>query len=377
MKAVILNKGSSKLTPGLESVSLRIAYLICEKVMPAGASYDAIQFEEIEKNLELETKVRLIEAFRKEDKEEDNWSAEEVLQTLKEYRKMKHPPPGVIKQRKIFEKGLNELFQQYFDATKSSLAKSGFMPLAKLLNTSVNGGYRIVGEADEAKRPDDVPLSALLMRRHATAAGEFFFLHPAFFNACKEENWFIPMKSDGSNAKKKGTYLQHLFTLPNINLLSATELETTKSRLSDSASILETKLNQWMQDVYSGKESSSTAFFFNKEVLPATAGFLHAIAVNDVLNHASRMQKDMVSIDVFAGELPAETVWQFYKWANVLEEGTWQILQKALKEDGYSGRRFPVMTVAITNELTVGEKPAKQAGEEFKIMPVKKSIDIG
>jgi hypothetical protein len=376
MKAVVLNVPRSRVSPNFDSVALRIAYLLGITVVPAGANYDALHFDSSEKTIPLEMQIRLIDEFRRQDNEEGDWSAEESLQLLKDYRKFKHPPPEIIKSRKIFEKHVNDLFRDYIDETKIRIAQTGFLPLSQILTKEVSGGYSIKDESNTAVIEGYVALSKVLTRTHDKAEGEFFFLPTTFFNFCKEDQWELTLGSDLKKAKKTNGYLQQLFILPNVNLLNAIELESTRNRLKAAAEVFMPELKAWMEAVDAGKPLSETVTFFNERVLPSTAQLLNAMAVDDVLNHASRMMNDLVSAEVFAGELSIEGIWSFYRWANVVQDDTWNILQEALKENGYAEKRLPVMVLLTKNELLTDENAAPPQEEEYKIAPVKKSIDI-
>jgi len=80
----------------------------------------------------------------------------------------------------------------------------------------------------------------------------------------------IGASAKSKEAKKGKGYIQHCFSLPNLNRLSVLDLETIHAEIKQVAAPFLDKSLQWMKMVYSQMDAEDTSRFLDREILPAT-----------------------------------------------------------------------------------------------------------
>jgi hypothetical protein len=377
MNAIVFNCATSTLSPASESVCLRIAYMLCENMASAGDSYNAIFYEHYEERQKTESKINFIDNHFKSTNEKTEWNSALIKLRLKNFSKLKHPSPAEIVAKKKVDKYIRDMYAYATAGVRAALFTSGLMQLQKLFEN--HDELRCICttlEAPEKESEDFVPYSKILKRKvEATDGSDLFFLPSEFFDVEFFNQWSIGESAGSKEARKGNGYVQHCFSLPNLNLLSVTELEHLHDEIKKVAGPFWQKTNEWMKMVYEGKDASVTTKLMEKEIMPATASMLHLLAENEILVNASRLQNDELVIDMYLGEVSVEIIWNYYKHTKVIGDETWQKLLEAKDDDEFKSRRWPFMAMRVSN-ASLMEINQEEKTEEFKIAPVKKYISI-
>jgi hypothetical protein len=379
MNPIIINFGGSDLKMAFESISLRTAFLLCGKATSAGDSYFAIYYNEYESRNKVEHMINMIEAYAdKEDELLSDWDAEFIRSTLKAMNKIKHPAPADIIAKKKIIKYVSEVYGIASKPTRDSLLAHGLPQLEPLFKNQEGLTMHFVStENHEAESEDYTPLSKILMRRvEDTDDEDLFCLPPEFFLADFLTKLSIGASAKSKEARKGKGYIQHCFSLPNLNRLTVLEMETIHAEIKQAAAPFLDRSLQWMKSVYAQADAADTSHFFDREILPATAEILHLLSENKLLNNVALQQNRELVVDVYLGEVTAEVIWDFYKTCKVITDETWTKLEQA-KSEGLHLKRWPFMAI-MTTSISSGteENQDKAKKEEPGVGPVKKSISI-
>jgi hypothetical protein len=378
MNALVVNMSASTLYPGFESVCLRSAYLLCDKITSAGDSYYSIYYEQYESMQKIENKISHIDNCVAKAEDKGDWNAAFIKETLKSLGKIKHPSPADIITRKKVEKYVNDLYAYYSEITRSKIMLTGMPQLQNLFEKNKDFGLHCVDISKPENELDVyVPLSKIMKRQLPLSNNaDLFCLPTEFFGEVFFSTLKIGISANSREARKGKGYVQHCFSLPNVNLLTVLEMEAIHEEVKKvSAPFLE-KSGEWMKMVYEGKAPADTAHFLDKEVLPATAVMLHLLSQNSLLENIDLQQNNELAVDVFLGELDVETIWEFYKHHKVLQDDTWKLLEQ-VKQPDFKNKRWPIMAVRTKNiSMDIADEEKTEQPQKFTVAPVKKSISI-
>ena len=386
MEAIVYNHTQTKIPLLMESLCLRTAYILCDYATLAGSSYTVLLFDRIYNPKRLEDKIEMVDQYTKSEGEEFLGEMNEVRRMLKLFNKVKHHSAEGISKKKQFEKSVDQMFNVIKAERLRELQKTGLPQLQPLYDKGEFGLFPVDIITHESDQGDDIPASELLQLNlpEENYSPPLFFLSTDFFLEDFIDPWTVVEARDSRASKPENIYIEHCFSVPNLNLLTSTELETIHTQLAPAAAPFWKKMDEWITLSHDEASAAETRNFFIKEVRPTIAPLLAAIAENELLQHCSKLQDDRVIVEVFLGELPVEAIWKYYRYFGVMTDETWQKLMDAKENDPSLSGRWPVMLLripAIDNIETAEGKEVEdivdeEPNREETVLPVKKSINI-
>jgi len=300
---------------------------------------------------------------------------DEYLADMKNINKIKHKPPKLIILLKRIEKEIDEMFIEFKEWMLQKLMADGLPQLEPLMNANEIIA-QVMNMNDPEKHEEGRCVAASkLLTLSVEKPDEYelclFFLPPEFLKSEEVLNWNILTSSDKKAADPSSIYLEHCFTLPNVNMLTAAELKAVKEQLHSDAQPFLQHADEWLKLSYSTETESGTHDFFIKNLLPATRPINDSIAKNELLKYCSSGGVSSGSMEIFLGEMPVQEIWKVYKHFGVIKEDTWAKLMECKEEPRFK-KRWPVMAMNIPWHPTVQQ----QGKEQAQVLPVKKSISI-
>jgi hypothetical protein len=248
--------------------------------------------------------------------------------------------------------------------------RTGIMELSRLEEESV---FEFQHVGDEPENPDKIPYQVkasdvLSLKLQEEDVGANLFILPAeFYN----EEFSEKIESYRQNANIGNFYLEHCFTLPNINLLNAEELKAIRNRLRQPGTPFRMATDEWITLCHNNAEKEQRVRYFNASLLPSVAALQLAITNNEILNYCQNLRNFKSEIKIFIGELPVKLIWDFYKHFGAIHDSTWQALeQQGLPDCG----SWPVMILSL--QKPVDNTVPESNDETVEPVSIKKSILI-
>jgi hypothetical protein len=376
MKAIVFNNLGSRLNQQLESFSLRVSYLLADYVASAGNSSQDIWFDDVFKGADPISQLMVIETFYK-NTNEPMAEAGQFKDILKKLAKVKHPNPQQIMIRKNLEKKVEALFKAVVAEMRTVTELTGLMELEPLLDGKTFGLYPMNGRDPEDEGQARIAASKLLTFQlpDPEQGPEFFFLSAEFMLAEFTGKGTVYYAHEPEAAHTENCWMHKCFTLPNINLLKAVELQAVRQQLTMPGAEFRKQCDNWMKgdEGRSGEESIAQ---FRKNILPHVASLQAAILQNEVLRHCSSIQNHEAKIDLYMGEVPLPILWNYFEHYKVIQEPTRKKLNELLENDKGLNRRIPVMHLSSANAKQADENTAAAREEVPEVKPVKKSISV-
>ena len=382
MDALIFNNTPSKVHQQTESVAIRLAYLLCREISCVGNSSETIWVEDLLKKASIQQQLFLIESDAKKSGT-DFADVEAFIQTWKTAEKVKHKTPQQIKIQKKVEASIRNLYEDIANEIIERCALTGLPALRSLTGTGTLGFVPMNSENLESNEGKFTAASVFLkdephpnhpLPETPSENRALFCLTPEFFFNQVFDPGTIYNTNQAEARQPQNSWLHKCFTIPNINLLSAVELQTTRKLLDPVGAEFRNQGNNWIK-ITDGIEEGDSVSYFQKNVLPHAASLQAAIMQNDLLKYLQASQRSDANIEVWMGEIPMTLMWSFYKTFEVIGDATWNILQQALPTDPKYKRRVPVMILKIaTPQLPESVSPTNAAENLPPLVSARKFI---
>jgi len=373
METIVFNFNNSGLHLHLESFALRIGYLLSEKVISAGTSYISIEYEKLSKTNKPEEMLDRINDYHKAySPDYDPKTDEQQRQVLKMHRKVKHHNQQTIVGYKLFEKALIKEFNRVNNEWLELHKRWGLPQLSPLVDGENMDIIACNMKSPESTLHNFMAVSHFMLLEDPEGDLPFvFILTPEFFLPEWIGNWKI-MKADHAwAAKPENLYLQECFSLPNINLMEATELKTVRNELAPALAEFHAKTNEWLALIKDKPAESSR--YFSKQLMNAAASVLPSLGDNVLLQQCSSLLKDKVMLDIYMGEAPLYALWDYFRHFKAIPDESWKKLEEARAAGLLAKKRVPIM---VLNQNISSMPPAKEAAKDDELLPAKKSLSI-
>jgi len=375
METIVLNHFESKLNKRFESVALRVGFLLSDCVNSVGTAYCDIYFEKYSEQKNTMEKVEFIEMFIHEHPQVGReFSAADYKDVVKGMKQKGHMSQQDIVRKKRLDSSVDKMYETAKGIFIQQLLSDGLLQLKPIADKKEMGIMAVRLSEQEKDTEEYQPLSRVLMLKLPGAESPELFLLPfEFFISSFLKPDDIVSGAEHPDALSKSGYLHKCFELPNINLLSAAELEAVRAQLKPSGETFRKQMDEWNRLSQKTNEAAETNRYFINHVLPSTRALSDAIEQNELLRHFSSFQNDEVKTSVMVGEVPLPLIWDFFKFAEVPSEESWNKLMEEKEKDSSLSRRVPVMVLYQEADSLTPRGVPETAGE---VKPVKKSISV-
>lgn len=349
MEIIVFNYKGSKLNLYEVAIMLSYAYIIGDCAACAGSTTEDIYTEEIFKGYNLSNKIWMLKYLCSNDTTNaaiyDN--VKDNLENYKYFSKLKHRSSKEIVALKLLEKALAENFEVVTEPWLSFIRNSNIREFISLADGKAFGFYDLdYTNPEKPALPDELTASKLLQRISLDETnGELFFLPSHFFDAAFAENYTITNDNTGGELQPGEIYLHHFFTIPLLQNLKAAELKKTREQLFVAGVRFRNALNELITRCYTANNTTEQPFF-TQNVLPAATQFQQQLTQNETIEYCKKIYFSTPQSEIYIGEIPVKLLWDFYKYAEIINNETYSILQQVLQNnDALAKQPWPVMVL--------------------------------
>ena len=365
MHSIVLNFSGSGLSQKTEALALKAGYLLGNTIITAGSARRDMFAKEFLSDLAPLSEIKLlINLYKKQPEIHKEFVHMQVL--MKQGEKIKHKKTDLLVASKTAEKMVHQCWISALDDYEKMMDSFGFKQLKELTEEGTFGFIEF-NEDPEDGSDSKIRVSELLQRlllsedeepKDEDNEPEIFFLGNEFLSADYEKPEIYNAFHQQASAFDS-TYLQHCFTLPDINRLSTGELQSVRRQLQFAGSSFRQHTDDWIDMCYFGDDVSKRVSFFTKQVLASAIDLQQIIDSNDILKLCSRHQNNDVKTEVWMGEMPVWQLWEFYKHYEAINNITWNKLQKVKNDKVFKDQRWPVMMLNLPDEEYLQDKIKK------------------
>lgn len=354
--------------PVFQGTAIRIGYMFSEHLRIAGNVSTYYVFEQNMRNLSFEQKIKFID-----NREKDQPGHEPFYETYKDFKKLfkggkVNDKEGIVLKKKI-EKNVNDMFNALLNEIMAIIKIAGLTDLSPIENSSSYGEYFVSYRNPEKETDGLNKLSEILKlnlddddnKRHYTflLTGLFF---SAGFNAADNE---IPSINEFS---EKG-FLQELFTFPNYNSFSVSDLNTIRFELNE-------RIENFQQAVSSFAQlqaNPAKAFnYLQSDVVTAANTLAAGIDKSALVVNYKNLTRTATGFGkLYLGMIPQAMVFKYFKFIKASQEETMAALQQF--PDDESHQFVPVLIADVCEQPAVDEATGII---EAPSMPLRKTLSI-
>ncbi|MFN8284633.1 MAG: hypothetical protein U0U67_15530 [Chitinophagales bacterium] len=388
MNAIVFNTLKSKIPPITESIAFRAAYIFSMHATTAGDSGSCmINFEEMLKRFTIDSKAKtLINTYAVSDPEASGIFTK-LRADLKRMNAVKHKNNKLIIAIKHGEKIINSQYDYYVEHTITQARNLGFIQLKPLSDKKQLYYLPVMTEKQEgSNNPDSYDCSTILKCAFEQIEDDdiknntddieteseepfLFFVTPEFFDYTDKTKQ--PVNSNHIDAANNDAIVMELFfSLPNINCLSALELEAVRASFADLQKEWYDTNIEWIKLCVNG--SPDILNFFIEKIMPLKDAIQVKLDANDTIRNIKKINNNNAYVKVYAGLIPVKKLYDFYFTENVVQQETMDIVNEYLNSTGKENYRVPFMAI---NSNLMDTKIMDEIKEDT-VVSVKKYLDI-
>ncbi len=351
---------------------VRAGYLLSTMMSVAGASTFYITYNYIVKSLSSLNKARFIYGSRMCNDEEVTEIIESFFQDHKEFKSIKHPPTQYFQAFKKLERELERVLDEWSDTFKARLAYHGYNGLLEL----VHDDYFVISNCDTLSVIENMKnLSAtdLLTNKPTIPGADYavWMMPEKFYN----EDVFETFVAESiEEIEPDMPYFIKCFDLPNLNMLSSSELISVRIHLGELIDPIKNEIEKWALSCYMSNGNEP----FIKKVLPRMSSLQKAIDENPIIKHLKSIPAGCISAPVYMGEISPLILWKYYFEKKVLKEEEYNTLVN--EYDSILNYTIPVMLFTAPGVglklILNSDLKESEVSEEVVITASKKYLEI-
>lgn len=345
MRITLFNQPDGTLTSSMYAMCMRVAFLLGDHLLYAGWPHHAWALLQYGKEMPALQRLNIL----RENHRAPGKDLEQLEAAL-------YQPEDTHAYRKA-ERKTNYLFDLLIEETRISIKHEGYFSVDEVWAGS--DVIQVLPLADDVETDDDefMPYSQWLTLQTDYENADINLLTGDFFSHPLINNTYL----DFNNPDAKDlttTYMHRCFMLPNLATLSMEEMIEIREALKDTLTVFRQQLDNWCTEFWNEGLADENIDHFKEKMLPVIKDLQLQLANNAILKKHSRATLPENQQEVFMGEVPIQTLWQFYKDHNIIPPNTWANLQEAIKKDDRLELRWPVMVVRSTGTMirSINEK---------------------
>jgi hypothetical protein len=355
-----------KIPPLVESILLHASYLLSDKTIATGSTRQQYNLF-LKKGEQFSDKLRMLEHFFKPHEGYDD--VKTAIKSYKDFKKFKHPPTKLIVAHKKLQKALEAEYDNQIGVVLKAMDSTRLMQMTELQQYGYLDWFHITSEETDVpgeKQSDPNEMLQLLPGKLSNE-DSLLLLPLSLFAENTEFEPLFNYRNELPEALKAFNFLHACFELPNVLLLSFTELHAIKLQLSAASSPFHKAMDRWIQLSVEDKDDTSTNFF-EQEVLPAATNFQAAMNENPILNQHRTVGNDKQRIQFALGQINLASVWRAMRDREMIPwDEEWETLQQ-IADDPAFRRPRPVLVMSSLLQ----EQPPQIDGNVL----LKKSLEI-
>ena len=364
------------------SIALRIGYMLMDKVLLTGDNNNCIYPAELFKSATLRQKITLMEGIYERESIDKQFliTLKDIKGHINGFKEIKHPDKNLIV---TYKKMMLQLEHMYTDYTDWLLKQNKVFGLMELAGIDDDDIFNFEFVIKDRSTPEKTIYTKTKINKFAKSlmpakdkegiliTADYEFKNTPFLKDRKIYNTI-----DKECRDEKTIYLHRFLKFPIPTNLKAAELKSVKKQLFTVTASLNETLSKW-NNCFIEQESSETRInFFENNIIPFSNSLQQEIDNNAILNCLLQNEtSDNPFIEIWIGEAPLPTIWEFYLYKRMIDEYEYEQLLIDAEQNPLLKKRVPVMIIVSENN---GDKKEEEIEEvnEIDIMPSRKSIFI-
>ena len=282
------------------SYGIKLSYLLSDEVLVFGDIQYMINYIQLLNKYSLDDKVRVLHEDLKVKSPDLLFVTEIYLSTLKAYNKEKNHSPASIKNFVGIKYSIAGIIKDFVDGRAADVKRLGFSELNGLLEKGIMACYCI--QEDERsnfhKKKEIILFSDLISLTIADKAKDtnILYLNDALYKQeiVKDYVFTNPLADNATDTSH--SYLYPVAELPDLQLLSETELKTIRQQLKEANKDSRQLIDQWLVLCNTSDNKSEASLFFKHNVIPAIPAFSNTFHTHPLLRVWTIVIKNISSI---------------------------------------------------------------------------------
>jgi hypothetical protein len=370
MQTLFIGFVDDSVDPSMKGIGIRIAYLLSAQLRIAGNISTYFVIEENLRSMSFEQKIKFID-----EREKEQPNRTQFYQHYKNFQKLYKKDRGhnkelIVLQKKT-EKSVNDMFNIYLDATLRSIKAAGLLDLKALDESLSYGEYYISYQYAENEGQDYSKLSDILqlnLDEDDNKTPTVFLLNYLFFSEeFKSGDTVMP----ALNTFSESGFVQELFTFPNYNDFSITDLNTIRFEVNKSLADFQQCINTFTTLNANPAEAFN---YLQNDVAPIAKVLAENINNTGLVASYTNLKSSTTAADkLYLGMIPRYVVFKYFEFIKASQEETIAVLHQL--PDNENHQLVPVLIVALNTEPAAVEE-ANDITNAAESMPLKKSLSI-
>lgn len=375
MKWIVFQSIDSKVAPVNYSASIKIAYLLNQKVVSVGLDSGFYFFIESTTKLPI---IKKIEHLLEINKDEPHTCKIllESKESIKLYNKIKSKSSKHIvlisKIKTTIELAYKEFQEDYIKYIDNKYNQT---QLKELIDNEIFYFYKSNSDkSNTATNKSDLETDVLQLNLDDSENGNplFFISNSSGEGTVMDVNFLDP---NDKNAEDKTTfYGEASYIFPFLNALSSAELISTRKDLEKTTQEFRDKIDEWATICYTNPNTNLGLEYFRKVLQPYLQKSKEEILENPFMKNVSSVTHKNLESQIIIGEAPIEKIWKLYLDSETISQEVYDNLMKIKSEDypEFEGR-WPIVFFKLTENA---EKFLKDETINDGVKSVRKSISL-
>jgi hypothetical protein len=340
--------------PFIFGQSLRLAYLLGDKVLVSGSGHMAVNYDEYLKNPGEQLKKSMVLQYAKKIADPNYYvQVERMYQTLKDGKQIKHPPKAVIVARARCTKALDQLFESSVTEMKRSFSLCGYTGLYKLKE---EGAIETIGGDDDFGDDSKPQSTAESLAAKWNGNDEVYTIIPPFQEFITANNLSI---SENALNPDADVFTFPLLSFPTINHFTVGELKALKLEVFGNSDTLREAIAAWSLELkatnFAAARVADYRAYYKTFILPHLDEVKQKIAQSELVQRFKELQADLAT-EYELMLMPAKTYWEYLAWSNMVPKSGLYIFEQDLAESANADKAVLCLSCQAINTSVVDEE---------------------
>ncbi|MFN0033140.1 MAG: hypothetical protein ACKVOR_13350 [Flavobacteriales bacterium] len=361
MKTFIVTSPETPVPTLVQSIGLRMGYLLSEKIGIAGATASFVSLHKMKRPEKISEAVNMLLSIKEMLSVNETEIVQQYLQLQKIFNKTKNKAPEFIKLYKNLEHKLWKMYDVVMEDTFYKLERPEMTGLRPLISESFWASPFNIHNTEEDS-DSYIPMSSVI----CPAEKEDVLYNPILlidFMLANDVKQYKQYRAENGLARGLQDIIpQPLLTFPNLNQLNADELRILRDTLQPAATEWRKTIDQWLMLVEGGH--LWRAIWMRKKIIAASGLMQKAIDDAPLIRRLKQTSKIEDVVQFCAGSMYYKELWQCYRYDKTMRPETWQVLQQQLAKRPDLNKRwvsfFFVHVIGVN--LTV---PKEDGGKKY------------
>lgn len=321
MRAIIFDTELSSLKFDDDVNTIKLCYLIADKICLAGIGGANVTFEKDANKFGITKMLHYLECLENLSDEYDDKAGtletfNEFYYLIKEMKAVKHPLKATLVSYNLYLKMFNERLKEHVDDTLETWKKNGYYDMIALTEDSIIDvaiPELSIGQWTQSRT--DAPLNAkkvlgLLFPESPFTPSLLIFPKEFLFTKIGSEHE-IPIDE---------LQIKSVLTFPDISSFSNLQLKAIREQLKELGYLFRKNMDEWLYSFNSTKTTMCANFPISNQFQEAVQLIQSGIDTNQMLiDTQHRLNLDAVTFTIKIGVTSIQRLWDYYRECKVLD----------------------------------------------------------